>query len=174
MIFQPSKRSISLLPFTLAAAIALTACTVESQGTELKTEFHPPLTYAEWKKESFTTQDGQPACAVTSGHNGISVFSHHVGGGRIGVLVKSNRPLPPGNALKVNVNGNHYETSQEFFPAGTSLEITQDLTKADKAYLEWTGPHSGGNNRIRSSNILRMEGFAELFEQCRLAALNKS
>lgn len=161
---------LSVFPLML---VTLGACTIESQGADMKTEFHPPLTYAEWKKENFTTQDGEPACAATSGYNGISVFSHHVGGGRIGVSVKSNRPLSPGNALKVNVNGNHYETSQDFFPAGTSLEITQDLAKADTAYLEWTGPHSGGNNRIRASNILRMEGFAELFEQCRQSLLSQ-
>lgn len=146
--------------------LALSACTTYQQGTELKSELYLPLTYPQWESENMTTSEGDPVCAVFSGHNGITVLLRKKLDGGLGVSVKNNRILSPGGDFSINVNGNHYRTSNEFFLADESVQIAQDLSEGDKAYLEWSEarPHHGF---LRSTMILKLEGFSSIFEQCK-------
>lgn len=152
------------LPLTLGTAIFLSACTIEQKNGELQSELHPPLTYAQWRTESYKTTDGQPVCAVSSGYNGLSVLLHRKGDAA-GVSVKSNRTLVPGAFLSVNVNGHRYQTRQEFFSGEESPQLATDLAAGGKAYLEWSEPHPH-HGRRRFTNILKLDDFAPQFEQC--------
>jgi len=164
------KKRLAIAPIVL---LSLSACTVESQGADMKSEFHPPLTYAQWESESVTTRDGEPACAITSGYNGVSVYARKKPGGILGISVESNRALPPGSEFKINVGEHTYRTSQAFFPAGDSVELVQDFSVNEKAYLEWSELHVGGKGRQRYTNILKLEGFNAQFEQCKKRLLGE-
>lgn len=148
-----------------AAAFALGACTIEQQGTELKQEFNPPLTYASWKTESYKTQSGTPVCVVTSGNNGLSILQSR-SGKDIQVAARGDRKLSPGMDFKVNVGGNHYRTSQEYFTDSEAARMAADLSAGGKAYLEWSEPHPDMHGRLRSNNILKLEGFKAQFDAC--------
>lgn len=156
----------------LMIGASLTACTIEQQGGELQSEFHPPLTYAQWKTEQYKTQSGQPVCAVTSGYNGLSVLLRRKEDNTLGISAKGERKLTPGMDFSVNVNGNHYRTSQEYFSGSQSVRLAEDLISTDgKVYLEWSEPHGDKQGRLRSSNIVKLNDFKEKFEQCRHALL---
>jgi len=74
--------------------------------------------------------------------------------------------------FSVNVNGNHYRTSQEYFSTSQSVRLAEDLISTDgKVYLEWSEPHGDNQGRLRSSNIVKVNDFKEKFEQCRYALL---
>jgi hypothetical protein len=152
--------------YTCIVSLALAACTIEQQGGELETEFHPPLTYAAWETQQLTGEQGQPVCAVTSGHNGLAVYVRRMQGD-VSVSVKGNRKLPPSAFLTVNINGKRYQTSQEFFAAADALELAQDLAAGGKAYLEWSEIHPFGHGRrLHIVNVLKMEGFTSRFKEC--------
>lgn len=153
---------------SLVILCATSACTLESQQDVLKNELQPPLTYAQWQSETYTAQSGKAVCAVSSGYGGVTVLTHN-DDGAAGVVVKSNRKLPPGVRLSINVNGHHYETSQEFFSADQSAQLAEDFSK-DKAYLEWSEPDPDGNGLLRYTSIVKPEGFDALFQQCRGSA----
>ena len=153
--------------------LALGGCTFQQQEGEPRSEFHPPLTYATWKTEQYKTEAGSKVCAVTSGHNGLSILSHKAPNGSITVSAKSERKLTPGMNLRVNVNGNHYRTSEEYFSDSESLKIANDLSAGDKAYLEWSEPHGHHHSMLRTSNILKLEGFKPQFEQCQKSLLSQ-
>ena len=153
----------------LMIGVGLSACTIEQQGTELQSEFRPPLTYPQWKTEEYKTQAGQPVCIVTSGS--LSVESYRMKNGTLSVSVKGERKLTPGMDFKVNVNGNHYRTSQEYFSASESAALAKDLSAGGKAYLEWSEPHGHHHSRLRTNNIVKLDGFKAQFEQCRKSLL---
>lgn len=153
----------------LMIGAGLSACTIERQGTELQSEFHPPLTYAQWKTEQYKTQSGQPVCVVTSGYNGLSVLLRRKEDNTLGISAKGERKLTPGMDFSVNVNGNHYRTSQEYFSASEAVRLADDLSTDGKAYFEWSEPHGDNHGRLRSSNIVKLDGFKQQFEQCRQA-----
>lgn len=159
-------KTTRLIPLVMLCATG--ACTLESQQDVLKSELHPPLTYAQWQSETYTAQSGKAVCAVSSGYGGVTVLTHGENGAA-GVVVKSNRKLSPGVRLSINVNGHHYETSQEFFPADESAQLADDFGK-DKAYLEWSEPDPDDNGRLRYTSIVKPEGFNTLFQQCRGSA----
>lgn len=144
----------------------LSACTIEQQDTELKQEFYPPLTYATWKTESYKTQSGKMVCAVTSGHNGLNILQTREGKD-IQIAARGERKLAPGMDFKVNVGGNHYRTSQEYFADSDAARMASDLAKGGKAYLEWSEPHSDNHGILRSSNIVKLDDFKARFEECR-------
>lgn len=150
----------------LVAASALSACTIQQQGTELKQEFNPPLTYASWKTESFKTESGKAVCMVTSGYSGLSILQVR-DGKEIKVSARGDRKLTPGMDFKVNVGGNHYRTSQEYFADSEAARLAADLGTDGKAYLEWSEPHPDMHGRLRSTNILKLEGFKEQFDSCK-------
>lgn len=153
--------------------LSLSACTFESQGSDMKSEFHPPLTYAQWESESVTTRGGEPACVISSGYNGVSVYARKKPGGILGISIESNRAMQPGTEFKINVGDHSYRTSQAFFPVGDSVEIVQDFSANEKAYLEWSELHPGGKGRLRNTNILKLEGFNAQFEQCKKRLLGE-
>lgn len=169
-IRNPIKRAIVLI----ILGTGLSACTIEQQGTELQSEFHPPLTYSTWKTEQYKTEFGQPVCVVTSGHNGLSVKLYRMEDGTLGVEVKGERKMTPGMDFSVNVNGNHYRPIQEYFSASDSVKLAEDLCAGDKAYLEWSEPHGDHHSRWRSSNILKLEDFRPQFKQCWKSLLSQS
>ncbi len=153
-------------------AMALSGCTIEQQGTEWKSEFRPPLTYAAWKIEQYKTEAGQTVCVVTSGS--LSVMLRRIEDGTLGVSARGERKMTPGMDFKVNVNGNHYRTSQEYFSASESLKLADDLNAGDKAYLEWSEPHGHHHGRQRTSTIVKLEDFKPQFEQCKRSLLGKA
>ena len=144
----------------------LAACTVEQRGGKLESEFHPPLTYPQWTTEHATLKNGAPVCVISSGYNALSVLVRR-DGADAAVSVKSNRLLPPGTFLTVNVNGHRYETREEFFSDRESSQIADDLTAGGKAYAEWSEPHPSGNGLLRYATILKTEDFASQFAQCK-------
>lgn len=164
----------TFIPITFVALIFLSACTIEQKDGELQNEFHPPLTYATWTTEQYKTEAGEPVCAVTSGYNGLSVLLRRMKDGALGISAKGERNLTPGMDFSVNVGGNHYRTSQEYFSASESVKLAEDLNAGGKAYLEWSEPHPHHPGRLRSSNILKLEDFAPAFEQCKRSLLNKA
>lgn len=150
----------------LAAAATLGACTIEQENGELRQEFNPPLTYAAWKTENYKTQSGKPVCVVTSGHSGLSILQIR-DGKQIDLSARGERKLSPGVEFSVNVNGNHYRTSQEYFLDSEAARLANDLSMGDKAYLEWSEPHPDNHGRLRSSNIVKLDDFKARFEECR-------
>lgn len=164
------------IPMLVLMALCVSGCTIESHGAELKKELHPPLTYAQWEQKKSTTNSGEAICVVTSGHNGISVVTRRKPSGVLGILVKSNRELLPGSTFSISVGGKNFKTSEEYFPAGRSVEIMQTLSEeGGKAYLEWSEVHSDKNHsRVRSSNIVKLEGFTSKFNECKRSFLGKS
>jgi hypothetical protein len=157
--------------FILAAtAVTLNACTIEQQNGELRQEYNPPLAYATWKTETYKTQSGKPVCVVTSGYNGLSVQQKR-DGKNIALLAGTERKMTPGTEFKVNVGGNHYRTVQGDFSAAESQRLAEDLSGEGKAYLEFTEPHGDDHNRLRSSNILKLDGFKAQFDACRATLL---
>lgn len=149
-----------------AAASALSACTIQQQGTELKQELNLPLTYASWKTESFKTESGKSVCMVTSGYNGLSILQVR-DGKKIVVSARGERKLTPGMDFKVNAGDNHYRTSQEYFADSEAVRMAADLSAGGKAYLEWSEPHPDNHGRQRYSNIVKLEGFKEQFDACK-------
>jgi hypothetical protein len=149
-----------------AVATALSACTIEQQGTELKQEFNPPLTYASWKTESFKTQSGKTVCMVTSGYNGLSILQIRDGKSTT-ISARGERKLSPGMDFKVNVNGNHYSTPQEYFADSDAARMAADLSTDGKVYLEWSEPHPDMHGRLRHTNIVKLEGFKAQFDACK-------
>ena len=147
------------------AATALSACTIEQQGTELKQEFNPPFTYASWKTESFKTQSGKAVCVVTSGYNGLSILQVR-DGKSINISARGERKLSPGMDFKVNVSGNHYNTSQEYFADSDAQRMAVDLSGDGKAYFEWSEPHPH-HGRKRTGTIVKLEGFKAQFDACK-------
>jgi hypothetical protein len=151
----------------LMIGVGLSACTIEQQGTELQSEFHPPLTYPQWKTEQYKTQSGQPVCVVTSGYNGLTVALRRKEDNTLGVSVKGERKLTPGMDFSVNVNGNHYRTSQEYFSASESARLADDLSAGGKAYFEWSQPHGRHHGVLRNSTIVKLEDFKPQFDACK-------
>lgn len=162
------------IPITFVTLILLSACTIEQKDGKLQNEFHPPLTYATWTTEQYKTESGQPVCVVTSGYNGLSVLLRRMKDGALGISAKGERNLTPGMDFSVNVGGNHYRTTQEYFLTGESVKLAEDLKADGKAYLEWSEPHPHHPGRLRSSNIVKLEGFAPEFEQCKRTLLGKT
>lgn len=156
----------------LIIGASLSACTIEQKGTEMQSEFHPPLAYPAWKTEQYKTEAGQSVCVVTSGS--LSVMQRRMEDGTLGVSAKGERKLTPGMDFKVNVNGNHYRTSQEYFPASESATLAQDLSTDGKAYLEWSQPHGRHHGMLRTSTIVKLEDFKPQFEQCQKSLLSQS
>lgn len=149
-----------------ATLLALAACTVENRGGELKQEFHPPFTYAGWKAERRTNNAGEPVCAISSGRGGVTVYVSNGKRGRV-VAVGSNRALTPGGVLRLNVNGQHFETTQEFFTAADAPRIAQAFGAGDKAYLEWTEKLGAHPSFQRHTSIVKLQGFQQQFENCK-------
>jgi hypothetical protein len=157
--------------FALAvAACAVSACTIQQQGTELKQEFNPPLTYASWKIERYETQSGRQVCEVTSGYNGLTIAQSR-DGKHTPVAARGERKMTPGMEFSVNVAGNHYRTSQEYFSFSEAPRLAEDLSMGGKAYLEWSEPHGDNHGRLRSSNIVKLDDFKARFEECRKSLL---
>lgn len=161
------------LPMLSLMALCVSGCTIKSQGAELKKELHPPISYGQWEQEKYTAQNGESICAVTSGHNGISVVTRRKSTGVLGILVKSNREILPGSKFTISVGSKNFKSSEEYFPSGRSVEIMQALSEGDKAYLEWSEVHSDHHGRIRSSNIVKLEGLTSQLNQCNLSFLGK-
>ena len=164
------------IPMLIVMALCISAITLESHGAEVKKELQLPLDSTQWEQEKYTLQSGEAICAVTSGHNGISVVTRRKPRGVLGILVKSNRELLPGGMFSISVGGKIFKTSEEYFPAGRSVEIMQALSEeGGKAYLEWSEVHSDKNHsRVRSSNIVKLEGFTSKFNECKRSFLGKS
>ncbi len=171
---QPTQKGKIMKYGIFIVMAAVSGCTFQQQEGEIKSEFHPPLTYAAWNTEQYTSTTGKPVCVVSSGHRGLSVMQHRMPDGTISVSAKGERKLTPGMEFNVNVNGNHYRTSQEYFSSSESLKLAEDLSTEGKAYLEWSEPHGSHHNRLRTSNIVKLEGFRQQFEQCKAALAKPS
>lgn len=151
-----------------AAAMLLSACTIENRGGELSREFHQPFTYAQWRSEQRNHGAG-PVCAITSGHGGVTVYVRKTEAGTQ-TVVQSNRLMNPGMLLRLNVNGRHYETTEEFFSPVIAGRIARDFADAPaggKAYFEWTDKQSGNPSFVRYTSIARLDGFKEKYDACR-------
>ncbi len=149
---------------TTIFAFLLAACTIEPDGADIKSELHLPFTYSQWESRQLATPEGQQACVVTSGHNGLTFVVRKSGQGNI-VSVQSNRPMRPGTWIMVTVNGNRYETSNAYFSAQDALVMARDFSVGDKAYAEWSEIRAY-NGRTRHSAIYKLNGFKHKFEAC--------
>lgn len=148
--------------FLSGAVFLLSACVFQPEGEGQKAEFHPPLVYAQWEASSGIDAQGKPICIISSGISGLTVS---LGPGQE-VAVRSDRPLPPGAFLAVNVNGHRYQASVSFFPADDAARLVDDLAAGDKAYLEWSELRGDDHSRIRFTNILRLDGFRQQRAHC--------
>lgn len=148
----------------LAAALALTSCTIEPDGADVKKEFHMPFTTAEWEVRELTSAGGHQACAVSSGYNGLAFVVRKTAKGNV-VSVHSNRFMPKGAWLTVTVNGHRYETSNPYFSARDALAMAEDFQVARKAWAEWSeiGSTTG---RIRNGTVFELNGFKQAFKKC--------
>ena len=152
-----------------AAAASISACTIEQQNGELRQEFNPPLTYDTWKIERYETQSGRRVCEVTAG--GLTIAQSR-DGKHTPVAARGERKMTPGMEFSVNVNGNHYRTSQEYFSFTEASRLAENLSMGGKAYLEWSEPHGDNHGRLRTNNIVKLDDFKARFEECR-ASLGK-
>lgn len=148
----------------LAAALLLSSCTIEPDGANVKKEFHMPFTTPEWEVRELTGANGQQACAVSAGYNGLAFVVRKGKSGNV-VSVQSNRHMPKGTWLTVTVNGHRYETSNPYFSARDALAMAEDFQVAEKAYAEWSeiGSTSG---RVRNGTVFELAGFKQSFKKC--------
>src|ERR1700733_7535756 len=101
------KRLYLAVTFILFAS----ACTFTPQDESLKADFHPPIVYQPWKTEKYVLRNGEDACSISSGYNGLTVLLDLNSND---VLVKSNRDMTPGMTFTVIVNKRTFETSDVF------------------------------------------------------------
>ncbi len=148
----------------LAAVLLLSSCTIEPDGAGVKKEFHMPFTTAEWEVRELTGADGQQACAVSAGYNGLAFVVRKGAQGNV-VSVQSNRHMPKGTWLTVTVGGHRYETSNPYFSARDAVAMAEDFQIAEKAWAEWSeiGSTSG---RVRNGNVFDLRGFKQVFRKC--------
>ncbi len=149
----------------LALLLMTSACTIGQQGTKQNIEFHPPLVYSDWETLHFTDRDGRPSCTISSGYKGIEVTIHGKQGDMLEVAVRSGQILTPGQLFTINVGRNHYQTAG-VFQGSDAVKILEDLSKNDKAYIEWSEMDGFRNTRRRWSNILKLDGFRTELDKC--------
>lgn len=152
------------LNISLILLVLVSSCTIEQQGADTNAEFHMPFSYSNWEVKHMGDGGGNEACIVTSGHNGYSFIVRYTPQGKI-VSVQSERFMPKGTWNSITVNGHRYETSERYFSARDALALAEDFSQGGKAYAEWSELR-GFNGRVRYSNVYKLDGFKQKFQQC--------
>jgi len=146
--------------FAAMLALLASACTFTQQGDA---EFHPPLVYQPWH----STGNGK-VCELSSGYNGITVLVRKQD---MAAIVKGNRDLEPGTTLTIAVGGRLFETAGAAFSTPDSTALLEAFQHNDKAYLEWSEVRSSrGIARQHVNNIVKLDGFTAVLQQCRTAS----